>query len=115
MQLVGVLETRKDASVRVCFDGVEERGVVLADDEADSKAVGSEVLHILSGFFLIKNKICRKRTLLNPHKTCTKPGSIIPVVSIERTDSKVTASGTSGFCQTESAYISSLIRWILCR
>lgn len=51
MQLVGVLETRKDASVRVCFDGVEERGVVLADDEADSKAVGSKVLQTYSQDF----------------------------------------------------------------
>lgn len=35
---------RRRGSVRVCFDGVEECDIVLTDDEADSKAVGSEVL-----------------------------------------------------------------------
>ena len=44
-----------------------------------------------------------RRTLLIPHNTCTKCGSMIPVVSNERTDIKVTASGASGLCHTESA------------
>lgn len=37
---------------------------------------------------------------------------MIPAISMERIDVNVTASGASGLYHTESAYISSLIKWI---